>query len=464
MNRLLRRALVLSGAALLLAGLLREGWLFFGQYRAIRQVEKSLESSLGCGIALAGIDVHPAGCNLRCLEFYQPGSDRSGSPWATINQIPLDLQDLQGLLLARQLPQRLTLRGVTIRLHLHSGQRSKLVRVSVRSKTGYPTAGRAGWGQQGKGSMPITFSSVWPTIRIEQGQLILQDKDRPDLVIAGIQADLHGENGQLSLSGKVDDSTWGEWSAKGSLETATGKGSVALRTRNPVHLNHDKMSKMGLLAPGFLRQVEIRGLTSAELDFAFGLIKPAFHSRAVFTPQDASLRLPAIRLTADQVQGKVVLEQRRLQLERLKGLTAGGRIEAAGRVSLDPRTPQFNLALRWSGLRIDQLPRENWSFPKLFTGLLSGTGWVRTLPGAGAQVVWGKGEAWIDQARLGGIPLEPITLRMRADQTGFHFELPVAGAARLPRWPTSAAGGLTPPGERPRLFAVTPGIGLPAAQ
>src|SRR5205085_2243268 len=107
-----------------------------------------------------------------------------------------------------------------------------------------------------------------PDIKIENGQITIQQDGHPDFVVTGVHTEVHNQNQQLVLAGSATDPAWGNWTVNGSLDRSTNAGSATLRTPD-VHFTPDLLERVPFVPRVVWQQLKAEGDTAAEGVFRY---------------------------------------------------------------------------------------------------------------------------------------------------------------------------------------------------
>ena len=150
-------------------------------------------------VSIGGWWLGPDSAGVTGLVLHE-GAGADSPVWARVDRVETDLS-LGGLIRGRFLPGRVEL--VDPELAFRVGE-------DGLPQTQIPLSPHAA----AKGSKP----SPLPAIAVQGAHLRIVQAGRPELAIAGIQADLTpGADGGARLSASTDDPYWGAWDASGVL-------------------------------------------------------------------------------------------------------------------------------------------------------------------------------------------------------------------------------------------------------
>ncbi|HEY7313884.1 MAG TPA: YdbH domain-containing protein [Gemmataceae bacterium] len=385
----LRKALLVASLVLLvLGGAVVAARLYLSSGRASHQVAERLQDMLGGRVEVHGAHIGLIGdSTVQGIAAYT--DDDPSKPWLQVEDVEADVSAFS--LLRDKSPDAIQLKGarIALRFDMDGHLLTKLPKPKEKAPTKVPR------------------------LHIENGELSLDQQHRPPMILRGINADIvSGENG-LELTGTIADPFWGEWTAKGGFDTASGKGSITLDTAD-VDVTMKKLKYIAFVPPSVWDEVHVEGRTPAQvrLDLATSE-KPAVHYRVEVSPRDAHVKVPAIGLEATQAHGKAIVQDEIVQLHDVHGRSAGGTISASGKLNFHDRPTRLKLQLGFKDVVLHDLPRNKWKLPAKLDGRLTGAADLTFVINKGKTTIDGMGEGTIAQASiLGYKPRKPIHLAL----------------------------------------------------
>jgi len=390
--RLTRLIIGLIAAVGVLTG---AGKLLLGTAYAARQVVTRLGATIGAPVRVGEVSLGYIASTLRDVDVLETTPTAEPPAWTTCRGVDADLS-LWQLLSGNVADGAVTLRDTAVTLRFDANNR--LV-------TRLPT--------------PEVTGGALPLIRIEGGQLTIQKSGVPDAVFRGISLELRSEGPRLTLSGRFVDPEWGEWTVGGGQDSPTGPFTLELRTVRPVHATPELLRKVPFVPAVTWRHVECDGTTPCEVLVRLGGGAPRTHYRVVLDPKDTKVFVPIIRLSADGTEGRVIVEDDVVTLERVRGLAAGGDLRVGSRMDFTGETKSLKFSIEAAGMHLKQLP-ESWQVPAV-AGKVSGKAELELLTRAGQRTkASGSGEGAVQMLSF----LPPFRLRLEATDRGFRF-LPV---------------------------------------
>jgi translocation and assembly module TamB len=399
---------------------------------ALHQVAERLQDILGGHVAIQSAQIGLIGVSsVRGLEVYEDGEPNR--PWLRLDVTTADVSVLS--LLHGQSPKDIHLQGVHVRLRFDSAGRL-LTQLSAQKKT---TPERL------------------PNLHVEGGELTLDQQDRSPMIIRGIHVELvSGENG-LKLTGNISDPFWGNWKASGAFNNTGSQGSLTLDTKN-LAVTMTKLKRLPFVPPSLWQEIWLEGTTTAQLrlDLETKDDKTSLHYRVEIAPQDGRVRVPSIDLEAVQANGRAILTEEVVELENVRGKTAGGFIAASGKLNFHDQPMRLALKADVQDVVLHDLP-PTWNMPNDIDGKLTGSADLVVTITNGKIEAAGSGEGLVREAAWGGFPIDkPIRLTLHSEKgrLRFHRSELVNEPASVPRgralYPSGAKGGGEAPSFRAR--------------
>lgn len=398
MKKRRRLAWAVGVGLLLVVAVLLGGWYYLNSAAGARLVARELEKILGGRVSIARLR---AGTDRLVIEglFVRDAADEI---WLTVDRVRVDASLLD---LARgRLPTRVELERV--HLDLHFGQDGQL---RTQLLVGEATP-------DGELALPVVV--------LRESKLTLRQDGREPFVIHGIEAtaDPTHANGAPLLTGTVTDPVWGHWTGQADVDLARQIGTLSLTT-DQLHANMPMLRRVPFVPSEVWEQIELEGKASMNLSLG---IEPggAFTYRVAADLHDAAAYVVPIGLRTTHGRGSVVVEAEVVTLGGLHGQTAGGRLDASGKLDFsqaDAAKLQFDLVAQALDLR--QLPTA-WKLPPELEGSLTGRASVELHISGEHLKVRGSGEGAVQNARVLGVAAEGVRLRLTERPGGLRFEQP----------------------------------------
>ncbi len=357
MRRFRKALLVLSLlTVVVLAGLYLAGRAYLASDRTRRQVESQLAEVYGGAVAVESASVGMVGdSSLHGVRLYEAGASEP-APWAVFESVQTDVSALD--ILRGKTPQLVTLTGADITLSFNA--EGKLL-------THLPETKSRG------GSLP--------TIHIEKAKVTLRQEGRPEMVVIGIQMELHPQDGQLTLSGTISDDYWGRWSLDGKVDTATSSLTTTLKT-DRADVTQEKLDRLPVIPKSVWDVVNASGPTPVEFTYRHepGAKLPERYT-VVLNPDGAAVDIKernkdnsGILLPGRDVHGRIVIEDGEVRLEGVSGSAFGGSIQTDAKLDFRGKATKLDFTrLKFGDVEIALPPYWKEKLPSQFRNL---DGWL----------------------------------------------------------------------------------------
>ncbi len=186
------------------------------------------------------------------------------------------------------------------------------------------------------------------------------------------------------------------------------------------------MKALPFVSPKVWKHVELEGVTPVDftLKVARSLSgKSDVSYRVELDPEETTVHVTSINLHADRASGKVIVEDKQVELRDVHGRAADGKIGVNSTMDFRDKVDQLRFAIEAERLDMHKLP-EAWRLPPFikFDGRLSGK--ANLLVTVDDHKAWttGKGEGQIAEVRLFGIKSsKPIPIGLHADGDQFRW-------------------------------------------
>lgn len=367
---------------------------------AVRQVAERLQEMLGGHVEIQSAQIGLTGASsVHSIEAYEDGE--SNKPWLRIDDVTADVSALS--VLRGGSPEDIRLQGARIRLRFDDEGRL-LTKLPTKKKTA---------------------PERLPRLHIDGGELTFDRQNRAPMIIRGVHADItSGDNG-LTLKGTVSDPFWGDWKADGDFNTTGSKGGITLDTEN-VEVTMPKLKAIAFVPLSVWREVHIKGTTPAQvrLDMETKSDKTSVSYRVEISPRDAHVQVPSIDLDAEHANGRAVIADEIVELDNVRGKTAGGSIEVSGKLNFhdEPTRLAFQTGVR--DVVLHELPR-SWKVPSEINGKLTGSANLVVTIKKSKVETSGSGEGVILDAKWGGFSIrKPVRLSLHSEGGRFRFRRP----------------------------------------
>ncbi len=395
-----RRFVLLAILALLLLGGLH---VYLGSSSVREQIREWLRGRLGVEVAVASARVGIVGTSSAHGVAVQERDQAvtAAAPWLHVPRALLELS-LLGIL-GGHAPAGVDLHEPT--LHLRFAESGQLLTALPRFESG--------------------TGSTAPPIRIHQGRLILDQAGRKPFVLTGLEGEIQSRQesetvaGGCVITGTITDPAWGVWDLHADYQPRDRRFVVQLKTLR-ADLTPEHFRSLPFVSPRVWQSVEVGGTTAAALTLTIPIGTPGVRYRIDLDVVRADLYVPTIELRANDVAGRVLIENGIVQLQHVAGDYGGGHLETTARLdfSRPPSQMQFNIQAR--DVLLTGLPR-SWKLPGQLSGQVDLTAdlLVRLEP-TGVRTT-GKGTGTIRQAVFASLPTPPLSLQLIADGSRFRL-------------------------------------------
>jgi hypothetical protein len=381
----IRRGAIIGGVLIgLVLTVLFVGHAYLASRRGAARVAARLGATYGLPVQMDGVDVGWRGTSLRGVRLFEAAGARPDTPWLRAERVDTDIS-AWGLVRGRTAAKRLRIVGGSLALHFDE---------AGRLTTRFPTSGGDG--------------AELPELTVECSQVTICQQGRPDMVVIGVDAELRPGAVALVLTGAVSDPYWGAWTFEAQVARDQDLATALLKTAS-VQASQEKLTRLPFVNPALWRQVRIEGLLGVEVALRSDPAASAMHYRVTLDPRAASLDVAAIDLHAEQLKGRAIIEDGRVDLAAMRGRAADGDVCVSGTLDFREQTDRFDLTLNLARLDVRRLP-SRWGLPTWLEGRLRARSDLHIALTEGKTLSIGIGEGTINDARLGGVPARPITL------------------------------------------------------
>jgi len=381
---------VLAGAGLLLA----RSYLSSGE--AAGQVARRLQEMLGGSVVVQAAQIGLIGdSSINGIEAYEDG--KPNKPWLRIDEAMADLSALSAL--RGKSPDDIHLQGARIFLRFDSNGR--LLTKLPAKKEG---------------------AERLPSLHIEGGELTFDQQHRAPMIIRGVHAEISSNEKGLTLRGTVHDPFWGDWKANGEFNSTGSQGSITLDT-DSVAVTMTKLKAIPFVTPSVWQEVHVEGTTPAQvrLDMETKSDKTSVRYRVEIAPQAAHVQVPSIDLDATDANGRAIVADEIVELENVRGKTAGGSITTSGKLNFHDEPTRLAFKVGVQDVFLHQLPR-SWKVPTDIDGRLTGSADLVVTIKNGKADTEGSGAGVIRDASWAGFSInKPIRLSLHSENGRFRF-------------------------------------------
>jgi hypothetical protein len=437
MRRLLRWKVVLPTLVLLVVAAVVGVKLYSRSDAAARLVGEKLGTRLGATTRFERLSVGVSSTSLSALRVYEAGAGPASEPILKAGEVDLDVGAVGA---ARGMdPTEIHFRDAQVLLRFD--RNGDLL-------TRLPQPGDGG---------------ALPAIRIESGTLTIRQEGHEDSVFQGIDLTLTETDHVVTVSGKVEDKAWGQWTADGTIPTGGGTkaGKLTLKTVAPQAVAPELLRRVPFVNPNAWTHVGLAGTTPAKLELTYDAETERVGYRVSLEPTHTTVDVPSIGLHVTDAAGGLLAEGSVVTLTDVRGKAADGDVRLDSRMDFAGATDVLRFMADLYNLDVRQLPKQ-WKLPPGLDGRLSGkVEFVVTLPAGGGTQVEAVGRANIAQARLQGRKIPDVELNVASGPGGgidfserpadrARHEVKKPDESKLDDPPAPAKGG---PGRRPGIVS-----------
>ncbi len=269
-----------------------------------------------------------------------------------------------------------------------------------------------------KASDPGQSTTTLPTVRIDDAEIRVRQRGRPEFVIQKLQLNASTRDKKYIVSGHFDDPQWKRWSVECEYQLDGDAGSIVIANQT-APLVPDLLKSIPYVPPETWEHASATGESAADIRINFG---KDFTYTVTLTPAGkATLTLPDIDAPLANLSGTVRATGESVTIEKCEGSLAGGIVKVDGTLDFGPATSKLQFKVAADGLDLKKLPAE-WGLPQQITGKLRGNADLTlTVTPDGKLHPQGGGEATIVDAKVAGLPAE-VKLRLHGDGTRYRFQ------------------------------------------
>lgn len=391
-------------------------------------VARKISALIGMPVQVTSLRVGLATSTIGLKVFDPAAPEASKSEVFAVEDASADIS-LFGLATSRISPQKVTLRGVNLTLHVSSD--GKVVTTLPQIPAGSGTGG------------------TLPNITLTEGRLTIRQDGRPEFALQNLNATVTPAGDRVSIDGTLDDPAWSKWTLKGDIAKDGSASEVRFETANGP-LTMDRLESVPFVPASVWKRIRLdgRGAVAVRL---WTDASADVHYAVDVKPNEATLTLSDASVTLAKVTGLVNLTGAKVKLVGAKAQLAGGTIAVDGDADFAPEPTVVNLKATAANLDLKQLPAE-WKLPRDIDGKLQGSADVSVrVFSDGHLEPSGSGEGAITDVMIrlpkGSLKSDdiPINLRTTGNQLEFqqmpkgtgarHTNAPVRTAARQDKKP-----------------------------
>jgi AsmA-like C-terminal region len=412
-----RRLVRWLGVVLLLlgAGALVLRWYLSSRHAADRVADK-LAGLMGVPVQVDTVEISFTGdSQISVLSVFENDPERVDVPWLKVNDVVADISAFD-MLTGATGPDRATLTGAAIELKFDR-EGHMLTRLP----------------------RPTGPSQNWPRFQLKAGSITLSQEGRAlPLVLNGLTAQISVEAGTWALAGTLHDPFWGDWKIEGAFYQEDRRFTLHMLTDGTrVNVTQEHLERVPFMSLKVCQQLRnVEGNTS--VDFTLNIVAgvPGADYRVELDPRDTRLHVASIDLDATETSGRVVIENRQVQLRGVKGRMFGGNIATEADMDFRGEGSKVKFDVDVRQVQLEKLPA-SWHLPKAATGPLSGKANLEMNVNQGKTRLNGDGKGVIGN-------ILPVTLHADGERFRFKVGLPKLGLGWLQPDPTGPIQSSTP--------------------
>ncbi len=348
--------------------------------------------------------------------------------WARVDRVSTDLTPF-GLIRGKFVPDRIEFVRPTIDFQITADGRPK---TTIPMKSG------------GGGALP--------TLAVRDGTLTMRQEGREAMVIRRLGGTLGPSPEGPRYEAKADDPEWGHPVVEGRF-TPDFAGYSLHMTAEHLPADLEKARRIPFIEEKVWDFVQPTGPIGVVLDYRYA---PPVHEggKKVGAPSDpampgtismettaifegTSVELPTLGLSGRDATGKVLIRDKIVTLEGVRGRMCDGRVEFAGPLNFRDKPDSYDLKLKLNDVDLTALP-SSWQLHRLgVRGRFTGKADLRmVMQPAGIDLTGTDGEGVVAYAEIRGIPLKHLALRLRGEglRAGVNPENLKNEGPFLPQW------------------------------
>lgn len=280
-------------------------------------------------------------------------------------------------------------------------------------------------------------ASSLPVIKLTSGRISIQQEGRPEFSLENLQLNVEPQaNGEVKISGQIDDPNWARWTVSGDIIPSTKTGRVELATDDGP-LTMDRLRSVPFVPSTVWDHIHADGRGAASILLTESSDNQTQYAVSI-KPAAATLTIPDANTTLLKVKGLIRVAGTKLDLEGTRAELATGTLAVDGSVDFGVHPTTIKLKVAATGLDIQQLP-EQWDLNKDIQGKLQGhADLTLVLQPDGRIEPHGGGSGTIEDAKILGIP---ATVSMRLVGNGKQYRFENAGSKPQPVPPKTETSG-----------------------
>ncbi|QJW93550.1 AsmA-like C-terminal region-containing protein [Frigoriglobus tundricola] len=417
-RRVGRWALYAVGGVVAVVLLIRVGLgVYFGTTAGKELVADKIRDRIGMPVEVTSVRLGLFTSSIGLRVFDAAAPDPANAEVLAVTDAGADVS-LFDLATGRVAPQKVSLRGVNLTLHV--GADGQVLTTLPQTPSG------GGSGQ-------------WPGVTLDDGRVTIRQDGRPEFAIQHLKLSVEPNGDGLKVAGTLDDPLWAKWTITGDVTSRGKSGSVSLATGDGP-LTMDRLGSIPFVPASVWKHVQANGRGAVTLRLWTDSAAETHYSVEI-KPNAAALTLPDANATLTHLTGTITVSGSKLTLAGTRAELAGGSIALDGDCDFGPEPTVAHLKVSATNLDIKQLPAE-WKLPKDFEGKLKGhADLTLRMYADGRLEPDGGGSGAITGVKVLGFDSDdiPIHLRRAGTQYEFHQEKKTSGRTRPLHEPVACA-------------------------
>lgn len=378
-------------------------------------VASQIESRIGLPVEVQSVSLGLRNSSLS-MRIFDPNVKTEKEEIFAVKSASADLS-LLDLICGHINPKKVELQGVTLILRVDAAGKVLTPLPKVSEGTGENTASL-------------------PAINLGNGRISIQQEGRSEFSLQNLELTVLPEaNGEVKLSGSINDPQWAKWTVSGNVNPTTKMGQLELATEDGP-LTMDRLSSIPFVPLSIWEHVRPDGRGAINVTLMEGSDRKIHYSVAIH-PSAANLALPDANVLLAKVTGLIQVAGAKLNLKGTTAELAGGTLSVNGGVDFAPEPTRADLKVTAHSLDIRQLPAE-WGLPRDIEGKLQGKANLTLLFHSDGRVEpLGGGSGTIENAKIRDIPVS-IALNLVSNGKQYRFESPETKLKATPKTETKS--------------------------
>jgi translocation and assembly module TamB len=248
-------------------------------------------------------------------------------------------------------------------------------------------------------------------IEVADGAITIEQQTRR-ATFDGAAAQAALEDGEYVIGGSVASSKWGHWKFQGAAEPTFTDATLTAETTD-LPLTPDALAGLPLVPPTIASQISTTATIAAQIALRLhppsGM--PMIHAN--LQTAHAEISFPAAGIHVSDVSLEATLNDTLAELKTARGALGGGEASITGQIDFGREPVQSSLNVHLVSVDAAEVA-EKWPLPKDTDGRLNASANLKvSVESDGALKVGGQGEATISNAKIAGVPIQPIAIQVQ---------------------------------------------------